>query len=202
MRNRVRSRNETGRGLDVELSDGELLERFNAARDESAEMAFAVLVRRHGLMILRGSSPTAGRSPCCGGRLPGGFLGPGARAAIEKPQLLGNWLYGVALRSAWETRMRDGRRVSTRDHGRRESSQSSLCDESDQLRAHPDLPVRGTLEVLHDEVARLPERYRVPVVLCELEGLTYQEAARRLRCPASDDRSTINSSARERLRCA
>ncbi len=53
----------TGRGLDVELSDGELLERFNAARDESAEMAFAVSVRRHGPMILRVSSPNPGRSP-------------------------------------------------------------------------------------------------------------------------------------------
>jgi len=41
------------------------------------------------------------------------------------------------------------------------------------------------LEALHEEVSRLPERYRIPVVLCELEGLTYQEVATRMRCPVS-----------------
>ena len=58
---------------------------------------------------------------------------------------------------------------------------------------------REALEALHEEIARLPERYRVPVVLCDLEGLTYQEAARRLRCPVSTIGVRLRH-ARERLR--
>ncbi len=42
---------------------------------------------------------------------------------------------------------------------------------------------REEFEVLHEEVSRLPDRYRIPIVLCDLEGRTYQEAAERLRCP-------------------
>lgn len=187
----------TGRGLDVELSDGELLERFNAARDESAEMGFTVLVRRHGPMVLRVCHQILGDRHSAEDAFQATFLVLARRAgAIQKPELLGNWLYGVALRSAWETRMRDGRRIQ------RETTAPGMipvepCDESDQ----PVLTLicREELEVLHDEVARLPERYRVPVVLCELEGLTYQEAARRLGCPASTIGVRL-SRARERLR--
>ena len=65
----------------------------------------------------------------------------------------------------------------------------------------PELPSisREELEALHEEVSRLPERYRVPVVLCELEGLTYHEAALRLRCPVSTIGIRLKR-ARERLR--
>ena len=54
---------------------------------------------------------------------------------------------------------------------------------------------REELEALHEEVSRLPERYRIPVVLCELEGLTYHEAALRLRCPVEHDRRTTEAGA-------
>ena len=52
---------------------------------------------------------------------------------------------------------------------------------------------------LHEEVARLPEKYREPVVLCYLEGLTTDEASRRLDCPQGTVLSRL-SRARERLR--
>ena len=67
----------------------------------------------------------------------------------------------------------------------------------------PDLPLvsREEFEAVHEEVARLPERYRVPVVLCELEGLTYEEAARQLRCPVATVGARLRR-ARERLRDA
>ncbi len=58
---------------------------------------------------------------------------------------------------------------------------------------------REAVEALHEELSRLPERYRVPVILCELEGLTYQEAALRLRCPVGTIGVRL-SRARERLR--
>ena len=61
------------------------------------------------------------------------------------------------------------------------------------------LVCREEFEALHEEVSRLPEKYRGPVVLCELEGLTYQEAAQRLRCPVGTIGVRLRR-ARERLR--
>ena len=58
---------------------------------------------------------------------------------------------------------------------------------------------REELDALHEEVCRLPERYRIPIVLCELEGLTYHEAVLRLRCPVSTIGVRLKR-ARERLR--
>src|SRR5262249_47653184 len=58
---------------------------------------------------------------------------------------------------------------------------------------------REAFEALHEEVARLPERYRIPVVLCDLEGLTHKEAADRLHCPPSTIGVRLMR-ARERLR--
>ena len=61
------------------------------------------------------------------------------------------------------------------------------------------LVCREEFEALHEEVSRLPERYRIPVVLCDLEGLTYQDAARRLGCPVGTIGVRLRR-ARERLR--
>ena len=50
---------------------------------------------------------------------------------------------------------------------------------------------REQAEALHDEIGRLPKSFRRPVVLCYFEGLTLDEAARRLRCPAGTLRSRL-----------
>src|SRR5262249_33851474 len=70
---------------------------------------------------------------------------------------------------------------------------------SEAARPELSLVTHEAVEALHEELSRLPERYRVPVVLCELEGLTYQEAALRLRCPVGTIGVRL-SPARERLR--
>jgi RNA polymerase sigma factor (sigma-70 family) len=179
------------------MSDGQLLARFAAHRDELAEIAFAALVRRHGAMVLRVCRQVLGDSHTAEDAFQATFLVLARRAgSIRRPDLLAHWLYGVALRSAREARMRDHRRR------RRESlGAEALAEEPISAAGPPDLPLvrREEAQALHEELSRLPERYRVPVVLCELEGLTYQEAALRLRCPVGTIGVRL-SRARERLR--
>jgi RNA polymerase sigma factor (sigma-70 family) len=166
---------------DAWMSDSELLERFNTHHEEAAEAAFAVLVSRHGPMILRVCRQVLGDWSNAEDALQATFLVLARRScSIRRQELLANWLYGVALRTAREVKMREAHRQ------RREFALASRPDDDPAMSEEgPDrvLIRREEYEVLHLEVSRLPERYRVPVILCELEGLTYQEAARRLRCP-------------------
>ena len=95
----------------AELSDGQLLARFIADRDELAEIAFAVLVRRHGPMVLRVCQQIVGDRHTAEDAFQATFLILARRAgSIHQPELLGHWLHGVALRTAREARMRDHRR--------------------------------------------------------------------------------------------
>ena len=179
------------------MSDGQLLARFTADRDELAEVAFAALVRRHGPMVLRVCQQIIGDRHIAEDAFQATFLILARRAgSIRQPELLGHWLHGVALRTAREARMRDHRRR------RRESPiAEGIGGEPIDEAGRPELPLvcREEFEALHEEVSRLPERYRVPVVLCDLEGLTYQEAAHRLRCPVGTIGVRLRR-ARERLR--
>ena len=179
------------------MSDGQLLARFAAHRDELAEIAFAALVRRHGPMVWRVCRQILGDWHTAEDAFQATFLILARRAgSIRRPDLLGHWLYGVALRTAREARMRDHRRR------RRESPGAETIGKEPISEAGPPespLVTREAIEALHEELSRLPERYRVPVVLCELEGLTYQEAALRLRCPVGTIGVRL-SRARERLR--
>ena len=179
------------------VSDGQLLARFNAHRDELAEIAFTALVRRHGPMVLRVCRQVLGDWHTAEDAFQATFLILARRAgSIRRPELLGHWLYGVALRTARTARMRNERRRRRESIGGEEMSVEPIGEVD-----RPELPLvsREELEALHEEVSRLPERYRVPVVLCELEGLTYHEAALRLRCPVSTIGVRLKR-ARERLR--
>ncbi len=181
----------------VGMSDGQLLARFSAGRDEASERSFSVLVHRHGPMVLRVCLQILGDRHRAEDAFQATFLVLARKAgSIRQPELLGNWLYGVALRTAWEARMRDGRRQQ------HEASASELLDGEPvgNSPAPEALVMRGEeFEVLHEEVSQLPDRYRVPVVLCEMEGLTYQEAAQRMRCPVNTIGVRLKR-ARERLR--
>ena len=93
------------------VSDGELLARFTADRDELAEAAFVVLVRRHGPMVLRVCRQMVGDRHSAEDAFQATFLILARKAgSIHQPELLGHWLHGVALRTAREARMRDHRR--------------------------------------------------------------------------------------------
>ncbi len=165
----------------AEIDDGELLARFAACRDAMAEVAFETLVRRHGPMVLRVCRQVLGDAHAAEDAFQATFLILARRAgAIRQPHLLGNWLHGVALRTAREARMRDDRRR------RRELVSPRLPASEPALRtSRPEQEIlrREEFQALHEEVARLPERYRGPVILCDMEGLTHKEAASRLRCP-------------------
>jgi RNA polymerase sigma factor (sigma-70 family) len=180
------------------MTDAELLARFNGSRDESAERSFAALVHRHGPLVLRVCLQVLGDRHRAEDAFQATFLVLARRSgAIRRPELLSHWLYGVALRTSWEAKMRDGRK-------RRRETPGALAaaggaSGGDAGRPEAALIRREEVEALHEEVSRLPERYRLPVVLCELEGLTYQEAALRLRCPVSTVGVRL-SRARERLR--
>src|SRR5205807_1083592 len=82
------------------------------------------------------------------------------------------WLYGVASRLSWQLRQRLARR-STEALGDR-------VDASGQPEPHQEVSLREALTILDEEVARLPEKYRGPIVLCHLQGKTTEEAAREL----------------------
>ena len=181
-------------GAVVGMGDGELLDRFASRRDEAA---FAALVARHGPMIL-GLCRQWLRDPHdAEDAFQAVFLVLARKAGtIRDPELLGNWLYGVARRTAEKARGRIARRRS------REGREATMDDR--EVAAEPDDPGRladdgERSEVLHQELGRLPAKFRLPIVLCHLEGLTHEEAARRLRVPVGTIRSRL-SRGRDRLR--
>src|SRR5207249_8190792 len=92
--------------------------------------------------------------------------------SIDQPRQLANWLYGVALRAARKLRDR-GERLRQWEGARPD------------LMYFPAEPVRDPdlAELLDEELRRLPEKYRVPVILCHLQGLSRREAAGRIGCP-------------------
>ncbi len=153
------------------LTDGQLLDRYLTRRDESA---FAALVMRHGPMVLGVCHSVLHGSPEVEDAFQATFLVLIRRAStIRGREAVGGWLYRVAHRVA----VRAGRDRSRK--GLREHLAGDLCDEIAVGASSVDDDWRGTL---HEELARLPERFRQPVVLCYLEGKTYGQAALELRC--------------------
>ena len=91
-------------------------------------------------------------------------------ASLRRPQALAAWLHGVALRVARKARA-DARR-------RRGEASAARPEPADPRPNPPDaLAARELLRLLDEEIARLPEAYRLPVLLCCREGRTQQEAA-------------------------
>jgi RNA polymerase sigma factor (sigma-70 family) len=177
------------------MTDGQLLERFATNADASAEMAFAALLARHGPMVLGVCRQLLADEHAAEDSFQAVFLVLARRAAdVRHPELLGPWLHGVAARIARKARVR-GKRL--RRHERSEASMNNLEIVSPD---RPEPSIRAEdVAALHDEVARLPERYRRSIILCQFEGLTHAEAGRRLGCPAGTVGARV-SRAREMLR--
>ncbi len=169
------------------LTDGQLLEQFASCRDEAGETAFAALVARHGPMVLWVCRGLLGNADDADDAFQATFLVLAKRArSIRNPELLGNWLYGVARKTAQKSK---ARRARWRKRAEREASMSSVAVDNGRAELEP---IKGEESAaLHEEVDRLPERLRVPIVLCYLEGLTHAEAARRLRWPIGTVRSRM-----------
>jgi RNA polymerase sigma factor (sigma-70 family) len=168
------------------LPDGALLERFLATRDETA---FALLVERHGPMVLSLCRRVLGDATNAEDAFQATFLVLARRAAsVRKGAPLANWLYGVAQRVAHNARARTAARLSR---------QRELCDmPREQL---DELTWQELRPVLDDEISRLPENCRAAIVLCYFEGKSYDQAAQELGWAKSTLASRL-ARARELLR--
>ncbi|SIO28611.1 RNA polymerase sigma factor, sigma-70 family [Singulisphaera sp. GP187] len=175
-------------GVIAGLTDGQLLERFATHEGEAAELAFAAIVERHGPMVFRTCRGILGDDHEAMDAFQATFL-----VLLRKGNTLwvrdslGPWLHRVACRASGRAKVNASRRRvlerGAAERGNREGS-----------------GITGDLALaLHEEVDRLPHHYRVPVVLCDMEGRTYEEAARHLGCPVGTVRSRL-ARGRERLR--
>jgi RNA polymerase sigma factor (sigma-70 family) len=149
-------------------SDAELLRHFLGEGDE---VAFTALVQRHGAMVWQVCVSALGQREDAEDVFQATFLVLARQAgSVRKPESLACWLHGVALCLARKVRERNVRR------------RSSAGEALDQVPARPmeDLTWRELRQVLHEELGRLPEKNRLPILLCHLEGRTQDEAARAL----------------------
>ena len=147
-------------------------------RDESAEAAFETILARHGSLVLTVCRQVLGDAHAAEDAFQATFLVLVRRAGsmrVREPGTLGPWLHGVAYRTALKARQGAGRRrarerrAAVPDVGRPPPPRSSTS---------------SSRRVLHEEVNRLPAKYRAPVVLCYFEGRTHDEAAAALDGPS------------------
>ena len=177
------------------MSDRQLLDRFTARRDTIGEAAFTALVLRHGPMVQSVCADFLHDRHDAEDAFQAVFLILAQKAhSIRDTDLLGNWLYGVALRTARHARHRRGRRRKNEAAASVVKATSSVAMPS----AEQSYLAREQAELLHDEIEQLPRAFRLAVVLCYLEGLTVHEAARRLGCSHGTVRSRM-ARAREKL---
>jgi RNA polymerase sigma-70 factor (ECF subfamily) len=153
------------------LSDGELLERYVAGRDEAA---FEALVRRHGPMVLGVCRRLLPDPTDAEDAFQATFLVLVRKAASVRPrEKVANWLYGVAYRAAQKARGATARRRCRERQVRTLPEPATVADGLWQ----------DLVPLLDQELSRLPDKYRLPLVLCDLEGRTRTEAAEHLRWP-------------------
>ena len=149
------------------VPDAELLRRFTAG--DAA--AFELLVRRHApavwaacLRVLRNDADAHDAFQTT-------FLVLAKKAAAVRGACAGGWLHRVAVNASLKLRAR--------------RSEAGLCEAGSHSLPASQRPASepDDLAAVHEELARLPERYRLPVVLCDLEGQSRTEAARSLGWP-------------------
>jgi RNA polymerase sigma factor (sigma-70 family) len=151
-----------------EPMDGQLLARFAAAREEAA---FATLVQRYGPLVLGVCRRVLCHEQDAEDAFQATFLVLARHAAvIRKQESVGSWLYGVAHRVALKAKAEAARRHV---HLRAQPG-GSLADPL------ADLTWRELCAALDEELTRLPDKYRAPLLLCYMEGKTQDEAAAQL----------------------
>ena len=138
--------------------------------DREGQLAFEAIVRRHGPMVLGVCRRVLGHEQSAEDAFQATFMVLALKApAVRQRESLGPWLHGVAARVA-------RRALAT---GRRQQPQP-LPEEDLIAPAAPDPALADLAVVIDEELGRLPDKYRLPVVLCYLEGRTQEEAARTL----------------------
>jgi RNA polymerase sigma factor (sigma-70 family) len=169
------------------LTDGQLLARFVAGRDEAA---FEVLLWRHGAMVYDMCRRLLRSEQDAEDAFQATFLALARKAvSVRRGEALASWLYKVAYRIALAARTANAGRAAW------QGDWSEIPE-----RESAGWTVRNDLRpVLDEEIHRLPEKYRAAFVLCYLEGRTNEEAARQLGCPKGTILSRL-ARARARLR--
>jgi RNA polymerase sigma factor (sigma-70 family) len=153
------------------MTDGQLLERFIADRDETA---FAALVQRHGAMVHGVCRRVVGHVQDAEDAFQATFVVLIRKAASVTPrEAVGNWLYGVAYRTALEAKARRARR----------RMREMQVQDMPQPMVEPAELWHDLQPILDRELSRLPDKYRLPVVLCDLEGRARQEVSQQLALP-------------------
>ena len=169
-----------GTGVVGTLSDGQLLDRFVNQREGAV---FEAIVHRHGPMVWGVCRRVLRDHHDVEDAFQSTFLVLARKAATVMPRdKLGNWLYGAAHQTATKARaMRAKRRA-------REGQMPGTLEPMARLD-----DVRNDLaESLDRELSRLPEKFRMPVVLCDLEGQSHREAASRLGLPVGTVSSRLS----------
>ena len=167
--------------------DAELLDRFAAARDQAA---FADLVRRHGPMVLGVCRTVLRHEQDAEDAFQATFLVLARKAdSIRRREAVAGWLCEVAHRIAARAQAETARR-------RAREQKVTPMPAADPTQ---DMTLRDLRRVLSEELQRLPERYRVPLVLCYLEGRTHTDAAAQLGCGKDTFRGRLDRG-REHLR--
>ena len=167
------------------LSDAQLLGRFADARgrDAMAEAAFRELVNRHGPMVLGVCRQILGNRHDVEDTFQSTFLVLVRKArSIRVGESLAPWLCGVAYRTAQRARA-VAARYHQADVDQIEGPATSPADAAYHFDLRP---------LLHDELNRLPAKFREPIVLCHLEGKSHEEAARLLRWPVGTVSSRLS----------
>lgn len=170
-----------------DLSDGRLLQLFIAERDEAA---FAILVSRHGPLVLGVGRRILHDQSAAEDVFQATFLVLAKKArSIRKQESLASWLYGIAHRLAVRAKAQAAKRQSVEQRGKKVTA----------LEPSVEVTWRELGAALDDELARLADKHRAPLILCYLEGLTQDEAARQLGWPTSTLRDRL-ARGRELLR--
>jgi len=183
-------------GTATGLTDSELLERYTTKRAESgdaaaaAEMAFAALVDRHGAMVWGVCHRVLGDAHEAEDAFQATFLVLVRKAgSVRVDGSLGRWLYGVAHRVARRARFEAERRGWGMGRAPATSSDDPVGE----------VELRDLRNAVGEELDRLPAKYRCPVELCHLQGMTYDQAARQLNWPVATVKSRLTKG-RLRLR--
>jgi RNA polymerase sigma factor (sigma-70 family) len=163
------------------LDDGALLERFVAGREEAA---FDVLVARHGPMVFRVCRASLADPDEAEDAFQAVFLVLVRKGtAIRSHASIASWLFGVATRVCARAKFNAARR-------RKHERQAALRNPATGAKPG-DEPLEAA-GVLHEELARLPDRYREALILCYFEGHTCDDAAVRLRRPVGTVKARLS----------
>jgi RNA polymerase sigma-70 factor (ECF subfamily) len=153
------------------LSDAQLLDRFVTDRDEAV---FGLIVERHGAMVWGVCRRVLRDHHDAEDAFQATFLVLARRAAAIMPrEKLGNWLHGVAYQTALKARAKAFQRRVHEKQVMDMPETGGVCAGTRDDR----------LDLLDHEIHRLPQKYRAPIILCELEGKTHGQAAELLGWP-------------------